>query len=495
MLYLKTTSTSTFSFLVNEKTAKIICYSLIGLMLIAVCETILLEANWILGDDLQFLNYTAIDKFRSIMEDIRSDGRFFPLGLFDLNLTLIIPNGHTPFGHYYLVTIEFILSIVGLLYLFKNSDHEDYKLSDNYINAFYIILLILFSVSLVRIFMNIIFPEKILFLTLPLFMLFYQKGLKTQNIKYYIIAIFFAAYSTYCKEPVSGALLIIVLINGIGYKSLTKKDRIFNCILLINSIIFIILYYIIVYRNSVEFYNSVRAVETSSLVTKTFTTEKILIFIFILGAIRGFYVFFKKDRDHLYYDGLLFAGIGFCFAYMLLRLSQSYYFFPTIVLSLPAIVYWTKNLYRKKKMLALFIMLPIGLIACLNLAPVRQTRILILRDREEAMPYIESINKDYKNGKNLYWLEYDAGSPMGNEIRDFKKTYMNKFIGFVNKDTIPKDFFITIKQINNLNPDDIIFLPSIDLSQKMPVEVEKALTDSKFAIKTNRFVPYYEYKP
>jgi hypothetical protein len=485
--------------LANEKTAKIICYSLIGLMLIVVCETILHEANWILGDDEQFINHTAIDKFRSIMEDIRSDGRFFPLGLFDINLTLFIPNGHTPLGHYCLVCIEFILSIIVLLFLFRNSDNEDYKLSDQYINAFYIILLILFSTSLVQIFMNIVYPEKILFLTLPLFMLFYQKGLKTQHKKYYVLALLCAVYSTYCKEPISGALLIIVLINGImGYKSLTKKDRIFNCILLINSIIFIILYYFIVYLHSTSFYNDGRTFDILSFFTRIFTTEKILIFIFILGIIRGFYVFVKKDRNHLYYDGLLFAGIGYSFAYMLLRLNLNYYFSPTIVLSLPSIVYWTKYLYRKKKIQALSILLPIGLIACINLTPVRQTRGIIIRYRENAMPYIESINEDYRNGKKLYWFEDEIGNPDNfaelNMYRNFYKLYMNKFIGYLNKDTITKDFFITIKQIDKLNPDDIIFLPMIEVEQ-VPVEIKNTLAESKFAVKSTRFVLCYEYKP
>ncbi|MDR2780958.1 MAG: hypothetical protein LBB21_00650 [Holosporaceae bacterium] len=72
----------------QKKTSYFTLYTV--LFVFAIC--ILLHTNWVLGDDWQFINTTAIGKPSRAWA---GNGRFWPLGLVDYSLLLLVPYGYT----------------------------------------------------------------------------------------------------------------------------------------------------------------------------------------------------------------------------------------------------------------------------------------------------------------------------------------------------------------------------------------------------------------
>jgi hypothetical protein len=348
------------NFFKNERNLKIICYSCITLGTIIMLLLIMYHASWILGDDFMFLDTMAINKYVPL--DSLDGGRFFPLGHFHYNILLLISyllgwEGIPASVHFALNTVIYTVSVLFLYLLFKDIEPAKNR-KHPYIHTFFLCLLTIVSAACIAIFMDCIFPETILTMLLAAFMLCYYRSIKTNKSTYYIVTLIIVLYSTYCKEPVFGIFVIIALTNFIyGYKQQTKRSRYFHIALVINVTVFVVLYYLLSYSKATGLYNEGRVEQNiiKSFVI-TLIQNKMFLFIIPLCIIRLFFVMVKKDRSHLYYDSLLFAGVGYIVAYIILHLTASYYFFPAFILSLPGFVYWSKYLYlNKNKIYLIFI--------------------------------------------------------------------------------------------------------------------------------------------
>jgi hypothetical protein len=84
-------------------------------------------------------------------------------------------------------------------------------------------------------------------------------ALETDKTKYYIIAIFSAAYASYCKEPVFGVFLIIAMTNCLfKFNTASKKEKNFYASLVINGVIFLVTYYFLSFKDASVLYNQGR---------------------------------------------------------------------------------------------------------------------------------------------------------------------------------------------------------------------------------------------
>ena len=213
---------------------KKLSYGVLFLILSAICFCILWNANWIFGDDFQFLKTTAIGR------EARSwsgRGRFWPLGLVDYSILVLISYGHTVTAHFIYNSIVMIISVFLMFFLFLKITKKQYLIS-----TFFILLLFATS-SFMLIHMTCIYPERIMFFMFAAFMLCYWKAKQQQSTKYYILAFLSAAYVTYTKEPIFGLIAIIAFTNLLfGYKKCTQKDRNFYYALLVNSAIYLAIY-------------------------------------------------------------------------------------------------------------------------------------------------------------------------------------------------------------------------------------------------------------
>jgi hypothetical protein len=473
---------------------KIYFFSLIAVSAFFVF-IIMYRANWTFSDDHEYITSTAINKMILIWT---SGGRFFPLGHIHYDLPLIIyrclglNTGLPVEAHFIMIAVFFAVSVLCLYILFnkiKPFPNSGHPLLCLFFACSFFLLGTFYTV-----FLSLVFPETQGIMLFSIFILMYYKALETDKIKYYVIAFIVASYNTYCKEPVFGAFLVIALTNLLfRYKNTSKREKIFYFSLIANGLIFLILYYFLSYKNSFGFYNEGR--ETAGrfqLLFSVFITNPVLFIMFLVGFIRLFFVLIRKDREHLYYDSLLFAGISYTFAYIILRLDSSYYFLPSVILFLPSLVYWIKYVYSKKYILTLCIFFSLLPIYTYNYSLASVYTIKTLRERQIFIPYISDLLLEYNEGNEFIWYESDNkvnDNTFYMDMRIWRKHTLNAFLNYQNKSEV-KEFFTIIKlqdQID-MNRNILFFYPTDnDQSQPMQGELVNMLHNNNFELYKDNF--------
>jgi hypothetical protein len=198
-------------------------------------------------------------------------------------------------------------------------------------------------------------------------------------------------------------------------------------------------------------------------------------------------VIIKKDREHLYYDSLLFAGIAYSSAYVLLHLNYAYYFLPSIILFLPSLVYWTKYLYRTKKIYAFLTFGFIMGICFFNVRAMPGMLNYTWQNRKEFIPYISSLLSEYKGGKKFIWYESDnavTDNTFYKDVREWRKYIENAFLNYMNKSK-GSEFFTVTKNVDEAGlHEGVLFFYPVDNDQNQPMSdnLVKALSDNNFEL-------------
>jgi hypothetical protein len=455
---------------------------------------ILFHANWTFGDDHLFTTCTEIDRYLPI-HVFKTIGRFNPAQDLDKNLILFmfrlfgLHTGVPPQATFISNGLFYLITILCLYKLCKKIEMAQ-RANSLLFAVFFTCFFLFLSQSFISIYMQIIFPETALIMFLTVFMLALFYAQETNKTRYYILAFVFAVYATYCKEPVFGALVILALTNLIcNFKGQTKKEKLFYFLLIVNGIVFCFLYYIIVYRNISVPYNSGRD-EGSRLqiIISNFMNRPILTIMLVLGFFRFYYVILRKDRSHIFYDSLLFAGIGYTCAFILLRLSADYYFIPSIILALPSLVYWSVFLYQKKHCYSLVLLIPLCIVICFNFVPVIKSAKHTLHARENFMPYIDKLHDAYTSGEKFIWYEDETPAGFAIVARDYYKAILNIFLNNANK-TDGINFFDVVHEMPENLPGDILFFypPQNNHSKPMSKDIADILANNDFVLDSDEY--------
>lgn len=454
------------------------------------------HANWIFGDDHEYITSTAIDKYCDA-GGFTSVGRFMPLRYVIYNLPLFIfrlfgiNTGLPVEAHFVIVAIIFIITFICLFLLFNKI--EPYVGNKHTVFSLFFACTFIFLCSEFHyIYMDIIFPETQVIMLISIFMLMYYNALKTDKKRYYIAAAITAIFSTYCKEPIFGMFLIFALTNiFFRYKNESKNEKIFYITLVINGVLFITLYYLFSYRNATVFYNEGRiSLEVINFMLSIFIKNPVLIFMFFIGVFRLYYIIVKRDREHLYYDSLLFAGIAYTFAYILLRLNAGYYFAPSIILFMPSLVYWLKYGWEKKRIYALFVFILLLPLNTIYLAKAESDVRNTWHKRQIFMPYIEDLFSKYNTSNGFIWYESDNrinDNTFYIAKRDWRKYVINAFLNYLNISE-GKDYFVVKnhKDLIDMEQNILFFYPiDNDQNQPMPDGLVKTLKDNDFELYTD----------
>jgi hypothetical protein len=473
-----------------RKNKKCISFFVIFFLLLGIFA-IMFQANWTFGDDHQFLTTTAVNKYLLVRP---AGGRFFPLGLIHYNIPLFvfrilgINSGLPVEAHFLLVALFFSVSVVCLFLLFTRIEPVKGRVHPVF-TLFFSFTFFLLGESFRCIFMSLIYPETPVVMLFSVFMLMYYRALETDKKRYYIAALLAAVYSSYCKEPVFGALLVVAASNHLfRYKNQSTRERVFHTALIANGILFIALYYFFSFRNATGFYNEGRvAVSGARFIISILSKNPVLILMLIFALFRLGAVIIKKDKAHLYYDSLLFAGAAYSFAYVLLHLNGGHYFLPSIILFLPSLVYWVKYWYQTNKNCMLPVFGCIMLIYFCNIVGIAPGIPNTWKDRNEFIPYIATLHAEYKEGKKFIWYESDNminDNTFYQEARGWGKHTENAFLNYTNKSE-GKEFFTVIKNRDeiDLNENVLFFYPlDNDQGQPMPSRLVEKLSASNFEV-------------
>lgn len=389
-------------------------------------------------------------------------------------------------AHFALIALFFLMTVICLFSLFQRIEPVKGYVHPVF-SVFFACVFFLLGDSFPAVFMNLVYAETQVIALFSLFMFLYYRALETGKSRYYIAALAAAVYSSYCKEPVFGSFLVVAASNFLfGYKNQSKKEKLFYAALTANGVLFVVLYVLFSQKNARLYNEGIVTIYGLQYVVSILRRNPLLMVMTIFGLFRLGAIVIKKDRGHLYYDSLLFAGIAYTFAYVLLHLNAGYYFMPSIVLFLPLLVYWVKYWHQTKKHRALA---AFGLFALIcfyhieNIAAVSDT----WRERKAFIPYMSNLLSEYNEGEVFVWYESDNvvdDDTFYKAVRDWRKVVENAFLNYVNKSE-GKEFFTLSRNMREIDwhKNMLFFYPAEnDKNQPMPETLVETLNENDFEL-------------
>ena len=414
----------------------------VGCVLVSVAAMIGFNVGfpgWDFGDCHQFLTSVVQGKYLrpSITPDL---GRFFPLGLMDNNL--LISFGNNPLAYHIERSILLCVVVVTIFLVARRMASVPI--------ACLATLVFLTAPDLFRVYSESIFPEAQLIVWLMLFFLFYHRvanhnGKRAVQVLNVIAVCIFAAAATYCKEPTFGLLLIFSAVQVVfGFARQTVSTKIVHGFLALNAVVFLSLYWL--WCSGGQSYAAIRTSGTDVTIISTMLiifSSYMAMMAVATACFRLWRLIVCKDRDHLFADGALLAGIGYACAYCLLKLSDNYYMTPAhacwavasasyLAGALPVLLKTQLNSVSHDRNFRL-VRLAVGVVVVIVILQGRVTRKCIERQiglRVAAVELVSLFNKLEREGVRL--MVYMPPELQGNAryVQDWRKHTLNVFADF-----------------------------------------------------------------
>lgn len=418
------------------------------------------NANWTFGDDVEWLATTAIGKVEPMTYHM-TGGRFVPLAHYDFNILTLFEYGQTPLAHYTWVAISFFVFAFFWLKASKLLPQFNTPYPLTILLSILFFLIICLNISTV--FLNIIYPERLLIVLLTIFLYNYLSAIKTGSTFKYITAFICVIYASYMKEPVSGAFTVLAITNLLAYKNLSTKEKIFYGGIILNFIIYMILYYLLVYSHTDHFYNQGRvSIPYLDMIIGIISGNILLFILMLLLLIRVIYIICFKDFKHIVFDGLLFMAVSYTCAYMILKLNQSYYFIPTLFIGLFVLFYWSIQSFKVLKPSQIILPYLCILYILINYSSCWRTYKINQLSKSTFMPLMVQISSDY-NTHNFKFFHTFKGKiyTFNDEVILWQKHVLNQTLNYILK-TQQFDYFKLINSSDILTPKEILFISAHD---------------------------------
>ena len=396
------------------------------------------------GDNIEWFTTTAIGKPFPLNFD-NSRGRFYPLGHITYNWLIYFPfrNSAIPYLLQNAITL-----LAGTTLLYFSIPRKNIA---NQIASLCNLLFILQLPAMLDIFIDIVYPEKNLFLFFAWF-LFALRYAEKKKISYlrYISALVPLVLATYSKEPV----FVIGLVYGLGrllfcYRQDTKAQKLFSSLLIVNAIVFLLLYYHIAYTPGPNYAMSLASSDPIWVIAWNLLSKRtygIYILPIFWTVFRCYRFLLKRDRNFIVADMLLFSGFAYTGCYWILGFDSSYYYIPGFMLSFYATAYYISHYINLRNISYIKYKPNFRLIVVFALLVLQL--LLFLRPMENnlwAIQYYQKSRKDFSSlSKELYsliekeWSIYNTDSVLSFWSR-YNKIF-NKIIWWYNKQSSSDTF-------------------------------------------------------
>jgi hypothetical protein len=419
-----------------NKVEKVFPYILLAIITAILSFFVVYNANWLFGDDFEFMITTAVGKIEWKFH-IANEGRFNPFCHFDFNVLTLLPYGTTVTAHYCLVALSMIVFVVTSVFLYKIILENSSKTKQAH--SWLVLLIIVFLLYyFLTVFFLLDFPERIIVVLMTIFMILYYRLITTNYWGYAVAALIIAIYLTYVKEPVFVVFAVISVLNLLfNYKNITNTQKLFYWLLIADGFVFLVLYYIISYRKTEHFYTT--SSDSTQILYFTLHNLKVLYAGLILAIIRIIKILFCHDREYLFYDSLLFIGLVYALSCIVLNLQSVYYYFPAVVLSFPSLIFWmTKYIHPKwVSLIMLVIVLYYGRKFPESIKSIQNMRVETPRQMKKLTGYISQ-------GYQMYWVQNERLSdPVILGRQKYQQKVLKIYVNYIDK-TLEQITFKTI---------------------------------------------------
>lgn len=413
----------------------IVCSILFGVFIVK-------NAEWTWGDDYEFLISTAIGEIEWDLH-IANHGRLYPLGHSDYNILTLIPNANTPLAHYIVVLVSFFLFVYFSYVLYNRlfSPIAEKPILVSWIVFFAIIFLFYYFY---RLFFFLVYPERIMVVLFSLFFILYLKFVESKRYLYGVLAILVSIYLSYTKETSFIVFSTLIGVNLIfNFKNLSFREKVFYGALLLNVLVFLAVYYFVAYRTADSFYS--RHSTLNEVLKFTFGNLKLLYVATAFSLWRVFVFVFKKDRNNIFVDGLLFSAVLYAIANIVLKMPMAYYYFPAVLLAFPALIYWSIKVIKPHFMLFLLITFSAYYVVKF---PKVINNVQDLRTGSKH-DFIE-LTKILNSAEEVYWLKNSGVGNVNDGIIGYQREILDVYYNYFNS----TNDAVSIQNVSQL-PDSI----------------------------------------
>lgn len=290
---------------------------------------ILYKAQWTYGDDHQFLVSTAIgNPIPSWIGTQPAIGRFWPLGQVDYDLLLWVPADYKCIAHFILSAFSFvalaILTFGGVLTSLKEYSPA--------IRVWAAVLTgMMLTASVYYVFLYLVFAERVMTVLIGATFVLFLKLYQTDKWGYALGGLVCAAYLVFCKEIMFGTLAVLAGFLLLMDKKATTTQKTTWYILLAIAGIYISVYLGYIYPRIQHVYNDERPkFEIFPILWYMMLRVKMWFAVLVVALIRCYALIIQKDREHLFHDAFLLAGLAYMSAMGVLRFPDDYYYFPAL---------------------------------------------------------------------------------------------------------------------------------------------------------------------
>ncbi len=364
-------------------TVEVLFWCSVILMLALAARTawfVIADANWVFGDDHQLLTTTLVGEWSPNFV-IPAILRFSPLG-YEYNI--LLPFGNAPYVYYGWEAFKF-LTIVGCTLLTMvfavrrvlSVGEESARLLHT--AACLLVACLITSPGLYFACAMACFHEAFLTFLLALCITLYVVGTRSRgSTMAYGLSLLFGSMALYVKEPTFGAVLIAMLPPfAAGFSALGRKRAVFQLAMVASCLLFVLAFYvwiILPLDGSERPYNVGRVPDFSTGMSLSYFVHYDL-WVILLAApvalVRAVATLVRivrrkaLDLDLLTFDGLLYAGVAYAFAYYLLGIMNVHYFVPCYPFLFPALFYYgargLRHAQRSRRGRWLALVLTVGL--------------------------------------------------------------------------------------------------------------------------------------
>ncbi len=192
-------------------------------------------------------------------------------------------------------------------------------------------------------FAHTIFTEPLILVLLAAFCVFYFYANATDKIVYYVASLLAMTYALYLKEPVFSSFIVFAFMRLVFFrKEISKRERYFQYLVLLNCMVFLCLYYLLAYTSG-STYNNGRVQGGYLELLKKILIDYRFILPVVLACVRSYFVVIRKSAVMLA-DVFLLMSLAYMFCFVVLFLDANYYFLPAYFLLWPAFALYVKTL-------------------------------------------------------------------------------------------------------------------------------------------------------
>ncbi|MBQ3800397.1 MAG: glycosyltransferase family 39 protein, partial [Treponema sp.] len=213
-------------------------------------------------------------------------------------------------------------------------------------------------------------PERLQITLLAAFCYFLLRARETDRRRYWTASLALAAVTTYCKEPMFGAFLVLGVHILLLFRG-NKKARLFSFGLFASAVLYLTLYMLIVFPNITGLYapngtaRSATVVSKAAAMLEALRNSPLLAVCMLLALIimarnvlclcrrlihkTGLSNYANKSYPPPPYmeDALLITGAAYAVGIVLTGGTIRYYFYPTLMLSFPALLLHAQEFFTR----------------------------------------------------------------------------------------------------------------------------------------------------